>query len=40
LFGEKEKNKVKWPEGFFPWVNMPSWLCHEGFSWLLGAIKG
>jgi hypothetical protein len=41
LVGRKKKKKRKrncWG-AFFPVPDMPCWLCHAGFSWLLGAIK-
>jgi hypothetical protein len=35
---EREIEKEKWPGDFFsPGLDMPCWLCHTGFSWLLGA---
>jgi hypothetical protein len=39
---KKERKKEKWLEGvlFFPGQDMPCWLCHLGFSKLLGVIKG
>jgi hypothetical protein len=39
-FACREKEEEKFLGVFFPGLDMPCWLCHMGFSWLLGAIKG
>jgi hypothetical protein len=36
---KKKKRKEKWLEGLFSQAR-PCWLCHAGFSLMLGAIKG
>jgi hypothetical protein len=38
LDGNKKKRNGQ--GDFFPGLDMLFWLCHTGFSWLLGAIKG
>jgi hypothetical protein len=38
---KKKKKKKKNNQGaFFPGQGIPCWLCHTGFSQLLGAING
>jgi hypothetical protein len=37
---KKEEKRRNGQGAFFPGQDMPCWLCHMGFSWLLGAIKG
>jgi hypothetical protein len=38
---EREKRKKSNNQGaFFPEPGMLCWLCHAGFLWLLGAIRG
>jgi hypothetical protein len=36
----EQKKREKLPVDFFPRAGVACWLCHEGFSWLLGIIKG
>jgi hypothetical protein len=37
---EEEEERETASKLFFPGRDMPCWLCHTGFSWLLGAFNG
>jgi hypothetical protein len=37
---KREREREIGQEVFFPELDMPYWLCHPGFSQVLGAVKG